>query len=164
MITLLNKPSNPTIMKKLVLLFSCVILVIGTSAICQEWSAEQKEALGIVEKMDESWANRDLDGYMSCLHENFIGWFQEDPLPIDKKSLRHWEEHWLSTSKILRNEIKPVSIKVTDNIAIVNFYGTTVREDENGKKLVYSKWTNICKKEDGKWLIIGMFGGRVLED
>lgn len=151
-------------MKKLVLLFSCIILGIGTSTFCQEWSTEQKEALGIIEKMDESWANRDLDGYMSCLHENFIGWFQEDPLPIDKKSLRHWEEHWLSTSKILRNEIKPVSIKVTDNIAIVNFYGTTVREDENGSKLIYSKWTNICKKENGEWLIIGMFGGRVLED
>jgi hypothetical protein len=114
--------------------------------------------------MDESWANRDLDGYMSCLHENFIGWFQEDPLPQDKKSLRYWEEHWLSTSKILRKEIKYVSIKVTDDIAIVNYYMTTLREDENGKKLMYSKWTNICKKEDGKWLIIGMFGGRVLED
>ena len=153
---------NPTIMKKLVLLFSCVILVISTSAICQEWSTEQKEALGIVEKMDEFWANRDLDGYMSCLHENFIGWFQEDPLPLDKNSLRHWEEHYLSTSKILRNEIKPVSIKVTDNIAIVNWYGTTVRVAED-KKLLYSKWTNICKKEDGKWLIIGMFGGNINE-
>ena len=101
---------------------------------------------------------------MSCLHENFIGWYNKDPLPIDKKSLRHWEEHWLSTSQIHRNEIQPVSIKVTDNIAIANFYGTTVREDEKGKNFEYSKWTNICKKEDGKWLIIGMVGGRVLED
>ena len=151
-------------MKKLVLLLSCVIFVISTSAICQEWSTEQKEALGIVEKMDESWANRDLDEYMSCLHENFIGWFQEDPLPIDKKSLRHWEEHWLSTSKILRYESKPVSINISDDIAIVNLYATAVREDENGAKLGYSKWTTVSKKEDGKWLIIGMFGGRVLED
>ena len=77
-------------MKKLVLLFSCIVLVLNTSVMCQEWSAEQKEALGIVEKMNESCANRDLDGYMSCLHENFIGWFQEDPLPLDKNSLRHW--------------------------------------------------------------------------
>ena len=151
-------------MKKLVLLLSCITLALGTSAFCQEWSNEQKEALRIVEKMDESWANRDLDGYMSCLHENFIGWFQEDPLPIDKKSLRYWEEHWLSTWQIPRNEIKPVSIKVTDNIAIVNFYSTTVIEDEKGKKLIYGKWSCICKKEDGKWLIIGMFGGSVLED
>ena len=164
MITLLNKTYNPTIMKKLVLLFSCVILVISTSASCQEWSAEQKEAFGIVEQMNDSWANRDLDGYMSCLHENFIGWFQDSPLPIDKKTLRQWEDHWLSTSKILLHQIKPVSIKVTDDIAIVNSYSSAIREDETGAKPTNSKWTNICKKEDGKWLIIGMFGGRVLED
>ena len=151
-------------MKKLVLLFSIVILVTSTSAICQEWSTEQKEALEIVQKMDEFWANRNLDGYMSCLHENFIGWFNEDPLPIDKNSLRNWEEHWLSTAKILRYESKPVSINITDDIAIVNLYATAIREDETGVKLTNSKWTNICKKEDGKWLIIGMFGGRVLED
>jgi len=151
-------------MKKLVLLFSCVILGIGTSAFCQEWSAEQKEAFGIVEQMNDSWANRDLDGYMSCLHENFIGWFQDNPLPIDKKTLRQWEDHWLSTSKILHHQIKPVSIKVTDDIAIVNSYSSAIREDETGAKPTNSKWTNICKKEDGKWLIIGMFGGRVLED
>ena len=88
----------------------------------------------------------------------------KDPLPIDKNSLRYLEEYWLSTVKILRYEIKPVSINVTDDIAIVNFYATAIREDENGEKLTDSKWTNICKKEDGKWLIIEMFGGRVLED
>jgi hypothetical protein len=114
--------------------------------------------------MEEFWADRNLDGYMSCLHENFIGWFNEDPLPIDKNSLRNWEEHWLSTAKILRYESKPVSINITDDIAIVNLYATAVREDENGAKLGYSKWTTVSKKEDGKWLIIGMFGGRVLED
>jgi hypothetical protein len=98
------------------------------------------------------------------LHENCIGWFQDDPLPIDKKTLRNFEEHWLSTSKILLNKIKPVSIKVTDDIAIINYYSTTLKEDENGTKLNYSKWTDVCKKEDGKWLIIGMSGGRILED
>jgi len=151
-------------MKKLVLLFSCAILVIGTSAICQEWTPEQKEAYGISEKMEEFWADRNLDGYMSCLHENFIGWFQDAPLPSDKNSLRNFEEHWLSTAKILRYESKPVSINITDDIAIVNLYATAIREDETGTKLTNSKWTTVSKKEDGKWLIIGMFGGRILED
>ena len=48
-------------MKKLVLLFSCITLGLGTSAFCQEWSAEQKEALGICTKMHETWANREED-------------------------------------------------------------------------------------------------------
>ena len=148
-------------MKKILLLLSCVLLVISTSAYCQEWSSEQKEAYGITQKMTEFWANRDLDGYMSCLHENFIGWFNEDPLPIDKETLRNWEEYWLSSSKILLNEDKPVAIKVTDDIAIVNIYSTELRENEDSKKLGYSKWTFVCKKEDGKWLIIGLFGRKV---
>jgi hypothetical protein len=78
--------------------------------------------------------------------------------------MNQWNDHWLSTSKIIRNKIKPVSIKVTDDIAIINYYSTAIREDENGSKLGYRKWTVVCKKEDGKWLMMGIFGGRVLED
>jgi hypothetical protein len=151
-------------MKKVVFLLSCFFLVINTSVFCQEWSNEQKEVWEISQKMDKYWANRDLEGYMSCLHSNFIGWFNEDPLPLDKNSLRYWETHWLSTTKIIRDEIKPVSITVTGDIAISNFYSTEIRQDDNGSKLSYSKWTNVCKKENGKWLIIGMFGGGILED
>jgi len=146
-------------MKKLVLLLFCVILGLGTSAFGQEWTAEQKEAWGIVEKMTKSWANRDLDGYMSCLHENFIGWFNEDPMPIDKKTLRNWEEYWLSSTKIHREQSTPVSINVTDDLAIVNLYAQELREDKAGTKLTYSKWTFTCKKENGEWLIMGLFGG-----
>ena len=142
-------------MKKLFLLFSCVILVISTSVICQEWSAEQQEVWELSERMEKFWIERDLDGYMSCLHENFIGWYGEDPLPIDKKSLRNGESYNLSHQKIHIDKIKPVSITVTDNVAIVNFYKTTRREDENGNRLTYRKVTRICIKENGKWLILG---------
>ena len=155
---------NYSNLTKVVLSLFVFLLVVNTSVYSQEWSSEQKDAWGIAEKMNEFWANRDLDGYMSCLHENFIGWYNEDPLPINKKSLRNWEEHWLNTTKILRSETKPVSIQITDDIAIINLYSTAVREDENSKKLTYCKWTIICKKENGKWLILGMYGGRILDD
>jgi hypothetical protein len=130
----------------------------------QEWSNEQKEALAIAQKMEDCWVKRDLDGYMSCLHENFIGWFQKDPLPLNKESLRKWEKHWLSTVKIHLDEMKPVSITITGNIGIINLYASTIEEDENGKKLMYSRWTEILIKEDGKWLILGMHGGNMDDD
>lgn len=151
-------------MKKAIILFSCFMLVINTSVFCQEWSKEQKDVWQVSQKMEEFWAKRDLDGYMSCLHENFIGWFNEDPLPIDKNSLRNWESHWLGTVKIIRSESKPVSINVTGDIAISNCYSQALRQDANGTKLTYSKWTDIYKRENGKWLIIGMSGGKILED
>ena len=121
----------------------------------QEWSSEQQEVWELSERMEKFWIERDLDGYMSCLHENFIGWYGEDPLPIDKKSLRNGESYNLSHQKIHNDKIKPVSITVTDNVAIVNFYKTTRREDVNGNRLTYRKVTRICIKENGKWLILG---------
>ena len=150
---------------KLIFLFLTIIIVSWSKiSFSQDWSSEQKEVWEISKKMEDFWANRDLDGYMSCLHKNFIGWFQKDPLPIDKNSLRNWERHWLSTAKIHHWESKPVSINITDDTAIINFYQTIIREDENGKKLIYSKWTEILKKENGKWLILGMHGGIILEN
>ena len=140
---------------KLIFLFlSIIIISCPIISFSQEWSNEQKEVWEFAQKMEDSWANRDLEGYMSCLHKNFIGWFQNDPLPIDKNSLRNWEKHWLSTVKIHHYESKPTSINITDDIAIIYLYSTTIREDEKGKILVYSKWTEILKKENGKGCIL----------
>ncbi len=150
------------IISKCIVIF-LLVTIGGTVVLAQEWSAEQKEALGITQKMVKYWVDRDIDGYMSCLHDNFIGWLGEDPLPLDKNSLRHWEVHWLSTVNIIREETKPVSINVTGDVAIITTYSTELRQDENGNKLTYGKWTFICKKENGKWLIIGLFGGRINE-
>ena len=111
--------------------------------------------------MNDFWAKRDVDGYMSCLHENFIGWFQNDPLPLKKESLQNWEKFNLSNVKIHHQESRPVAITITGNIAIINQYGSSIREDENGKKLTYSKWTITLIEEEGGWLILSMHGGLV---
>jgi len=149
----------------LVLLVIVFQLLLGMTLLFpQEWSSEQKEAWATVEKMFDFWAKRDLEGYMNCLHPNFVGWFHNDPLPLDKKSLRNWESLWLSTEKIHRYEIKPVSIKITSDVAVVSYYDTTLREDEKEKNLGYSKWTDVLLKENGKWLILSSVGARLEND
>ena len=155
---------NYSNLTKVVLSLFVFLLVVNTSVYSQEWSSEQKEAWEIVEKMSEFWANRDLDGYMSCLHENFIGWYNKDPLPLKKNSLQNWEKFNLSSVKIHLYESKPVAITITGNIAIINEYLSSIREDENGKKLSYSKWTTTLIKEEGEWLVLSMHGGKVLDD
>ena len=133
-------------------------------SVSQEWSNDQKEVLAVEQKVWEFWADRDLEGYMSCLHDNYIGWFQKDPLPLDKASLRKWESYWLSTTKIHQAEMKPVSITITGNIAIINVYATTLEENAEGKKLIYSRWTDILIREDGRWIIVGTHGGNMEDD
>ena len=130
----------------------------------QQWSTEQQEVWELSERMEKFWAERDLDGYMSCLHENFIGWYGDAPLPINKNSLRNSEDYNLIHQKIHIDEIKPVSITVTDNVAIVNYYKITRREDENGNRRTYRKVTRICIKENGKWLILGNRAAPINED
>jgi hypothetical protein len=144
-------------------IFILSLLIIGgyTTSFSQELSSEEKEAWKLVKTMADFWAERNLEGYMSCLHENFVGWFHDDPMPLDKNSLQKFEKHWLSTSKIHVYEDKPVSIKITDNIAIINSYSMSVREDEKEKKIVRSRWTEVLKKENGKWLILSMIGRRI---
>ena len=143
----------------LVLMFAFLPLLVSA----QNWTPEEKEVLEVDSKMEKAWVERDLDGYMDCLHKDFVGWFQKDPIPIDKKSLRSWEKHWLSTSKIIHSEIKPVSVVISGDVAILYLYHWVLREDEKGKELGYNKWTEIFKKENGKWLILGMSGGKIQE-
>ena len=57
----------------------------------QELSSEQKEVKITLEKIYDFWVKRDLEGYMSCLHEKYTGWYGNDPLPLDKSSPRKWE-------------------------------------------------------------------------
>ena len=132
-----------------------------TTSFTQTWTSEQEEAWKTVEKMYELWAQRDLDGFLSLYHTNFTGWYGVDPLPLDKVSLKKFESHWLSTTKIHLNEIKPVSIRISDNVVVIHLYSTTIIENEKEKKLKFLKWTVILKKENGKWLILGEYGGRL---
>jgi len=130
----------------------------------QDWSTEQKEVLAVIEKMLDYWAERDLEGYMSCLHDNFIGWFAADPFPSDKATLRELESQTLKNQKIHHYRFKPISVTVTDNVAIVNMYYIAIREDEKGKITNNTKATETYIKKDGEWLMLAWSLDRVTID
>ena len=152
-------------MKTLKKTFTFLLLVMTTISwpaisLSQEWSSEQLEVWELSKKMFKFWAERDLEGVMSCQHENYIGWFGDAPFPEDKNASRNWESYNFGNQKIHHYEIKPISITVTDNVAIVNYYLTARREDEDGNRITHSKFTEIFLRENGKWLILGTHGGR----
>jgi hypothetical protein len=152
-------------LKKKYRLLLLVITIVSSPSISfsQQWSTEQQEAWKVCEKLLKFWAERDLEGFMSCQHENYTGWFGDDPFPEDKNASRNWESYNFSHQKIHHYETKPISITITDNVAIVNYYLTARREDENGNKITHSKLTEILLKENGKWLILGTHAVRVNE-
>ena len=130
----------------------------------QEWSSEQQEVLAVTEKMLDYWAERDLEGYMSCLHDNFMGWFGPDPFPNTKETLRETESQTLMNQKIHHYRFKPISVTITDNVAIVNLYYIAIREDENGKITNNTKATETYIKKNGEWLMLAWSLARVTID
>lgn len=101
---------------------------------------------------------------MNSTHKDFSGWFGNEPLPVNKSILQKWEGFWLKDIKILMWQIQPVSISVTGDVAVIHYFLNTVREDMKGKTSVYSKYTDVYKKENGKWMNIASHGGKIAEN
>ena len=130
----------------------------------QQWSDAQKEVWKNVETYWKLGAERDLEGFLSYYHPDFLGWNYETDLPDDKASRTKWSIHFLQTTKTLVEELKPVGIKIHGNVAIVHYYYHSIMEDAEGKEISErGRWTDILLKQGDKWVMIGDHGG-VAED
>lgn len=135
----------------------------GTHA--QEWSAMQKEVWKNVESYWALDAAGNLDGFMSYFHENYMGWELGQPLPSGKATARKFIDHSYKTITTVLYDIKPVAINVFGNVAIVDYYYSTITKDSEGKEHDRSgRWADILMKQGDKWVLIGDHGGRTSKD
>lgn len=144
------------------LLFCSIILVLADqkAALAQEWSAAQNEVWKAVEQHWQADLEQDLDRAMAYFHDDYLGWWNRDPMPSDKPEIRKWIAHHYKTGKVLVQSIKPVGIKLHGDVALVHYHWARVIQDsEGGEKLTRGRWTDILRKQDGKWLLIGDHGG-----
>ena len=126
----------------------------------QEWSAPQKEVWKTVETYNDFDAARNLDKFMAYFHDDYLGWWNRDPLPANKVELRKFLEQEYKTTKVLVQNVKPVGIRIHDNLAFVHYHWQRIVKDSEGKeKSTRGRWTDILVKQEGKWLIIGDHGG-----
>ena len=54
--------------------FITLTLIFTFVALSQTWSSSEKEVWQVVEKMYDHWYNGKIDGLLDLIHENFIGW------------------------------------------------------------------------------------------
>jgi ketosteroid isomerase-like protein len=128
--------------------------------LAQEWSPAQKEVWSQVEVCWQAYAKEDLEGFMACIDDDYLGWNTYNALPHDKA---HWRKytliHFESTDRVIWH-IDPVGIKIHGDIAFVHFYYhiRTHGKDGTGKG-EKGRWTYILKKKGQRWLLIGDQGG-----
>jgi ketosteroid isomerase-like protein len=152
--------------KRNALVSGCVLIfvfafMLSASAVAQEWSKEQLEVWQNVEAYWDHSAQRDLDGMLSYFHDDYLGWSTNSPLPDGKAEVEKWLKHMFATTTEVLHTIQPVGIAIHDDIAIVHYYYSELEKNAKGEE-EYSqgRWTDILKKQGGRWVLVADQGGK----
>ncbi|MCC7198848.1 MAG: nuclear transport factor 2 family protein [Gammaproteobacteria bacterium] len=140
----------------------CLLVLSGFSvaASAQTWSAEQQEVWAVEEAQWKLAAAKDLSWVDTMVHPSVSYWETDQPVPQNKASLLRWNRYSASYSTVLEQEIRPISIVVTGNVAVVNYVYQIAREDDKKKReTVQGRYMDVLVKDKGKWLFLAWSGG-----
>ena len=147
-------------MPRSLLIALAVVIFMPLTAQAQQWTAAQQE---VWEFEETCWATQDLEALMACFHDDFLGWGVGYPVPTSKADRRPRFARDLETEDIVYLNLKPLDVRVLDNVAIVLYLATyTSKNKATGKETtVTERWTDICLKEDNRWTWIADDGGLI---
>ena len=95
----------------------------------QTWSPEQQELWKFEEKQWQMAKDKDLSWIETMVHPNLSYWSVGSPVPQTKASLARWNRFDNTSSTVLEQEIFPLSITITGNVAVVSYHYQVAREN-----------------------------------
>jgi hypothetical protein len=141
-------------------LFGLSFLVIASVASAQTWSPEQQEIWKFEELQWKMSMDKDISWIDKMVHPNISVWEVGRPAPQNKASITRWNKYSNASSTVLEQEIFPISVTITGNVAVVQYSYVQVREDaKKDRQTVTGRWTDILIKDGGRWQFIGWAGG-----
>jgi ketosteroid isomerase-like protein len=94
------------------------------------------------------------------VHPNLSYWDTDQPGPQNKASLTRWTRYGSTSTTVLEQELFPISIAITGNVAVVHYNYSIARENyKQERQTVSGRYTDILVKEDGRWLFLAWAGG-----
>jgi len=131
------------------LLLLIIVVFFTVQAFGQEGlSAEQKEIWERVQTVWELWKKGDREAVNARIHENFIYWSNYRSVPDGRDSF----VSSLFSFKIKSYELKPIEIRISGNVAIVQYlwkFTNVIDEVYTGRSM------GVGIKQDEKWRILG---------
>ena len=132
---------------------------VGTAA-AQTWNAEQQEIWNLEELQWKMAAAEDMGWIDTMVHPNLKYWETGDPMPRGRDSLKRWGKYAADNSAVLEQELFPISITVTGNVAVVQYNYQVARENyKKERETVTGNYTDVLVKENGRWLFLTWSGG-----
>ena len=141
------------------LAFLVLVALVGTAS-AQTWSPEQQEIWKFEEQQWQMSRDKDLSWVDKMVHANLSYWETGEAMPQNKASLTRWNKYSSSNSAVLEQEIFPISITITGNVAVVQYYYRIARENyKKERETVTGRYTDVLLKEGSSWRFLAWAGG-----
>jgi hypothetical protein len=138
-----------------------IIAFLGGSTLnAQVWTDDQLEVWNAVENLWQKWKEGDFDNAMSNVHEDYLGWNNNTPMPMSKEK---WAKGMKEDGEYISDQyydIEPARILVYRNVAVVHYYFSYSFTYKKGEEIQISnkgKWTDFFVMEKDLWMLIGDF-------
>jgi hypothetical protein len=142
----------------------CVVVVgwaafVGTAS-AQTWSAEQQELWKLEELQWQMSKDEDSSWIDKMVHPNMTYWETGEAMPRNKASLARWNRYSTANNTTLEQEIYPISMTITGNVAVAHYHYRMARENyKEERETVTGHYTDVLIKEGGTWKFITWAGG-----
>jgi len=139
--------------------FLVLVALVGTAS-AQTWSPEQQEIWKFEQQQWQMSKDKDLTWVDKMVHSNLSYWETGEAMPQNKASLTRWNKYSSSNSTVLEQEMFPVSITITGNVAVAQYYYRVARENyKKERETVTGRYTDVLLKEGGSWRFLAWAGG-----
>jgi hypothetical protein len=130
------------------------------AAVAETWNAEQQEVWKLEQQQWKMAAAKDLSWIDSMVHPNLSYWETGQPMPQNLASLTRWNRYQATTGTALEQELMPISIAITGDVAVVTYYYSVAREDyKKEREMVTGHYMDVLIKDKGSWKFIAWAGG-----
>ncbi len=146
--------------RRLTLIVPFALAASASAASAQTWSPEQQEIWKLEEQQWKMAKDKDLSWIDKMVHANLSYWDSDQVAPQNKASLTRWGRYNSANATVLEQELFPISVTITGNIAVAQYRYTLARENyKKERETVTGRYTDVFMKDGGRWLFIAWAGG-----
>jgi hypothetical protein len=123
-------------------------------------SADQQDVWKLEQQQWKMAAAKDQTWIDTMVHANLKYWETGSPMPRDKASLKQWSKYDATNATVLEQEIFPISVTITGNVAVAQYNYMIARENyKKEHETVTGHYTDVLIKDGKNWQFIAWAGG-----
>ena len=147
-------------LRRLWLSFPLALVLVASAASAQTWSAEQQELWKLEDQQWKMSADKDASWIDKMVHPNLSYWDNDQAAPRNRASLSRWNRYSNANSTVQEQELFPISMTITGNVAVAQYRYTVARENyKKEREVVSGRYTDVFIKDGGQWKFIAWAGG-----